>query len=316
MLLATAPERKAPAPAEKPPAVVAPPVAVAPPVVVAPPPAVPVPLAPLEFPAPFVLGESEPKRPAPFDSAQGERGSALTPTAPPAPPSAIDLASTQELPREAPAPRVFHADDDHDDDEEPFVPSFSLLELLDRDPPRPTGQSHLRLEVIHHCEGHVLDVVLLPASTDFAVGALRLLPYTVPHDAAEPLQLRCSDGATSLGVLTDAGHVTPHMVAMLDQCDALVLECNHDSAMLANGNYPYPLKQRIAGSQGHLDNSAAASLLARIDGSRLRHVIAAHLSEQNNTPQLARTALCRALNCDSGWIGVASQAAGFDWREV
>lgn len=198
MLLATAPERKAPAPVEKPPAVVAPPVAVAPPVVVAPPPAVPVPLAPLEFPAPVVLGESEPKPPAPFDSAQGERGSALTPATAPAP-SAIDLASTQELPREAPAPRALHADDDHDDDEDPFVPSFSLLELLDRDPPRPTGQSHLRLEVIHHCEGHVLDVVLLPASTDFAVGALRLLR----HAAEGKAQLTVSDTVAGQVFLSD-----------------------------------------------------------------------------------------------------------------
>lgn len=168
------------------------------------------------------------------------------------------------------------------------------------------------------CHGHAsgVGISLIDGHHPFALGDLSIQPFPVPHDAREPVQYVVGDGALRLGVLTDAGHVTPHMVAMLDQCDALVLECNHDSAMLANGNYPYPLKQRIAGSQGHLDNSAAASLLARIDGSRLRHVIAAHLSEQNNTPQLARTALCRALNCDSGWIGVASQAAGFDWREV
>jgi phosphoribosyl 1,2-cyclic phosphodiesterase len=90
-------------------------------------------------------------------------------------------------------------------------------------------------------------------------------------------------------VLTDAGHVTSHMVAMLDGCDALVLECNHDAAMLAKGSYPPVLKRRVGGPWGHLDNAAAASLLGRLDSSRLRHVVAAHLSEQNNSPILART---------------------------
>lgn len=161
-----------------------------------------------------------------------------------------------------------------------------------------------------------VEVSLIDGHQSFELGDLSIQPFPVPHDAREPVQYVLGDGALRLGVLTDAGHVTPHMVAMLDRCDALVLECNHDSAMLANGNYPYPLKQRIAGSHGHLDNSAAASLLARVDGSRLRHVIAAHLSEQNNTPQLARAALCSVLNCGSGWIGVASQAGGFDWREI
>jgi phosphoribosyl 1,2-cyclic phosphodiesterase len=106
------------------------------------------------------------------------------------------------------------------------------------------------------------------------------------------------------------------MIAMLDGCDAIVLECNHDLDLLATGRYPQALKRRIAGLHGHLDNHAAGGLLSRIDRTRLRHVIAAHLSEQNNTPELARAALCRPLGCEAQWVGVATQDDGFDWREI
>jgi phosphoribosyl 1,2-cyclic phosphodiesterase len=86
--------------------------------------------------------------------------------------------------------------------------------------------------------------------------------------------------------------------------------------MLAAGNYPYSLKQRIAGSYGHMDNETSASLLAAIDVSRLTHIVAAHLSEKNNTPALARQALANVLRCAEDWIGVASQSEGFAWRDL
>jgi phosphoribosyl 1,2-cyclic phosphodiesterase len=141
-------------------------------------------------------------------------------------------------------------------------------------------------------------------------------PFPVPHDAREPVQFVLTDGARRLGVLTDAGHVTSHMVAMLDNCDALVLECNHDSRMLAQGSYPPALKRRIGGPWGHLDNAAAASLLSRIGRSRLRHVVAAHLSEENNSPVLAQLALSAAMGCGPDWIGIATQSEGFAWRDL
>ena len=150
----------------------------------------------------------------------------------------------------------------------------------------------------------------------FAIGALEIEPITVPHDAREPVQYVVGDGARRLGVLTDLGMSTAHVEACLSGCDALVLECNHDLAMLESGDYPYPLKQRIAGRLGHLHNEAAAEILARIDTSRLVHIIAAHLSQQNNTPALARAALAAGLDCPPEWIGIADQALGFDWREM
>lgn len=150
----------------------------------------------------------------------------------------------------------------------------------------------------------------------FAIDDLEIHPYPVPHDAREPTQFVFSGGAARLGVLTDAGMITPHIVAMLKDCAALVLECNHDAGMLAEGRYPPPLKRRIAGEFGHLDNAAAADLLRTIDGRQLRHVIAAHLSEENNTPELACAALAQALGCSADWIGVATQSDGFAWRAI
>jgi phosphoribosyl 1,2-cyclic phosphodiesterase len=150
----------------------------------------------------------------------------------------------------------------------------------------------------------------------FAIGALAICPFPVPHDAREPVQFVIGDGARRLGVLTDIGASTAHVEASLSGCDALVLECNHDLGLLARSTYPFPLKQRIAGPLGHLHNGAAAEILARIDTSKLQHVVAAHLSQQNNTPAMARAALCTALDCAPEWIGVADQAAGFGWLDL
>jgi phosphoribosyl 1,2-cyclic phosphodiesterase len=150
----------------------------------------------------------------------------------------------------------------------------------------------------------------------FAVGALEVRPFPVPHDAREPVQFVVTDGAVRLGVLTDIGMSTPAVERALSGCDALVLECNHDAAMLSEGPYPAALKSRLAGRIGHHDNEASAALLAALDNSRLRHIVAAHLSKQNNTPERARTALAQALGCTEDWIGVADQSAGFEWREI
>lgn len=150
----------------------------------------------------------------------------------------------------------------------------------------------------------------------FAIGDLEIYPYPIPHDAAEPVQFMFGDGARRLGVLTDTGSSTPHIEATLSGCDALVLECNHDSDMLMNGNYPYSLKQRISGRLGHLDNQEAATILSRLDTGNLQHLIAAHLSRKNNTAALAVRALCDALDCEASWVEVATQETGFAWREI
>jgi len=157
---------------------------------------------------------------------------------------------------------------------------------------------------------------IIDGRSEFAVDGLTVRPFTVPHDAREPVQFVISDGAVRLGVLTDLGASTTHVESVLSGCDALVLECNHDLGLLWAGDYPRWLKQRIAGPFGHLDNAASERLLAALDRSRLRHVISAHLSQQNNRPELARAALARALGCEESWVGIATQEDGFGWREL
>jgi len=158
--------------------------------------------------------------------------------------------------------------------------------------------------------------VLIDPYTTFSVNDLEVRPFPVPHDAREPVQFVVSNGSARLGVLTDTGQPTPHIAQVLSGVDALVLECNHDLDMLLNGPYPPRLKSRVSGRLGHLANAAAAELVRAMDCTRLQHVIAAHLSQTNNTPELARAALAAGLGCDPDWIGVATQNEGFAWRQI
>ncbi len=159
-------------------------------------------------------------------------------------------------------------------------------------------------------------VRIIDSHATFAVGDLQVEPFPVPHDAREPVQYVFGDGAVRVGVVTDLGCTTAHVQEKLTACDALVLECNHDLDLLMSGPYPASLKQRVSGRFGHLSNRDAGALLANLDRSKLKHVVAAHLSKQNNTPALAVAALARALGCEDSWVGVATQEDGFDWREI
>jgi len=150
----------------------------------------------------------------------------------------------------------------------------------------------------------------------FCIGEIEVTPYTVPHDAYEPVQFVFSDGASRLGVLTDVGTTTQHIEDSLSACQALVLEANHDLSMLMAGPYPNSLKQRVSGKFGHLDNAAAAGLLAKLRHPSLQHVIAAHLSRQNNTRELAQSAFAEVLGCAPDEVGIAGQDDGFDWRHL
>ena len=150
----------------------------------------------------------------------------------------------------------------------------------------------------------------------FEVQEVAVEPFPVPHDAREPVQYVFSDGAARLGVVTDLGTITQHVVEKLSGCHALVIECNHDLDMLMGGPYPDGLKRRVSGRFGHLSNADAGRLVAALDRGNLRHLIAAHLSQQNNTPALAVAALAAAAGCELEWIGVAGQDAGFSWRDA
>jgi phosphoribosyl 1,2-cyclic phosphodiesterase len=200
---------------------------------------------------------------------------------------------------------VTHEHTDHIGGVAPFAARFGTPVWLTFGTLSAVAERFARLHRVYGFDSH----------DTFAVGAIEIRPFPVPHDAREPVQFVCTDGNWRLGVLTDLGISTAHVEASLSGCDALVLECNHDLDLLANGDYPYPLKQRIASKFGHLDNGAAAGLLASIDTSRLKHLIAAHLSQHNNRPELARTALATSIGCAADWIGIAEQRLGFGWRE-
>ena len=151
---------------------------------------------------------------------------------------------------------------------------------------------------------------------EITVGDLKLTPFTVPHDAREPLQLRCSDGARALGMFTDAGSITRHVLAHLQGLDALLLECNHDRDMLSSSTYPASVKARIGGQFGHLANDTAAEVLAGCWHRGMQHVVAAHLSQRTNRPELACAALAATCGADADDIVVADPLTGFGWLSV
>lgn len=148
------------------------------------------------------------------------------------------------------------------------------------------------------------------------LGTFEARPFTVPHDAREPLHLRCSDGATHVGLLTDLGHASEHVIEQLRGCHALLLESNHDTELLQASAYPAFLKRRISGRFGHLPNHVAADILRTVRHAGLRRVVAAHLSAQNNRPDLARTALAEALNWPEEAIDVAHPREGTGWIDA
>lgn len=135
----------------------------------------------------------------------------------------------------------------------------------------------------------------------FEIAGLSLHSFAISHDASDPLGFVISDGGHQLASCTDTGYATNLIRTRLAGCQALVLEFNHDPDMLKNGPYPLELQQRIRSRRGHLANAQAGELLAELAHGGLRQVVAAHLSETNNAPELALTAARRALG--DAWDG-------------
>lgn len=129
----------------------------------------------------------------------------------------------------------------------------------------------------------------------FTVGDLSIEPFSVPHDALDPVGFVIACGTLRVGVVTDMGMATALIRERLRHCQAIVIESNHDEVLLQNADRPWSLKQRIRGRQGHLSNQAAANLLKEISSPVLRHVFLAHLSEDCNRQDLALDSATRAL---------------------
>ena len=167
--------------------------------------------------------------------------------------------------------------------------------------------------------GRITDVhslVCIDADSQFQVGDIQCEAVAVPHDAREPVQYCLSYAEERLGILTDLGSITPHVVAAFGNCTGLLLESNHDLDMLLQGPYPAALKKRVAGDFGHLNNQQAAQLLATANTERLRQLVIGHISEQNNSLIRAQQSLGQVLSSLTANVVFACQSEGFSWLEL
>ena len=163
---------------------------------------------------------------------------------------------------------------------------------------------------------NVFDYHRLTEGYTISIGEIDVLPVTVPHDANEPLQFVFEHRGSGkrFGILTDAGHITSHMVRCFNTLDGLLLEFNYDEQMLENGPYPPMLKRRVGGQHGHLSNTQSVELLTRINRSALQCLIAAHISEKNNSPQRVAEIIASVDQLPVPIL--ASQNEGFDWISI
>lgn len=134
------------------------------------------------------------------------------------------------------------------------------------------------------------------AGQPFSIGDIGLSPFTIPHDAADPVGFVCTVERVRMGFATDLGYIPPNVREQLQNLDLLLLESNHDLEMLRDGPYPWSVKQRVLSRVGHLSNDATAEFLSTAYDGQAAYIILAHLSENNNLPELARVAAERALD--------------------
>ena len=142
---------------------------------------------------------------------------------------------------------------------------------------------------------------LFSSSIDFTVGDLQLHPFSIPHDAADPCGFNIKSGNKKLSIATDLGHITPEIITNLRDSSFILLESNYDPEILKFSRYPYYLKQRISGTNGHLSNIDAGNLISKLIGANLQSIMLGHLSKENNFPELAyKTVVDELINnkCD------------------
>jgi phosphoribosyl 1,2-cyclic phosphodiesterase len=143
--------------------------------------------------------------------------------------------------------------------------------------------------------------------TTFKIGSLAIRPFSISHDAVDPVGFTIHSNGTKIGIATDLGVATQLVCHHLKGCSLLVLEGNHDVKMLEEGPYPWELKQRIRGRLGHLSNEASRDLLADVSGPELKHVILAHISETNNRGEQALAVVGQAASLHTAQCSLAHQ---------
>ncbi len=159
----------------------------------------------------------------------------------------------------------------------------------------PVLSTHETLEALELSPAHLAEWRPIEPGRKVDLGTVAVDAFEIPHDAARPVGFVVEGEGVRVGIATDLGHATTVVIERLRGCHVLVLEANHDDAMLQNGPYPWHLKQRVGGRMGHLSNEEAARVVERVTDDACRGVVLAHLSERNNTPTLARDAVARAL---------------------
>jgi len=171
------------------------------------------------------------------------------------------------------------------------------------------------LRAVELSKGSFEGIKLIESGLTFQIGDLSIQPVSVPHDAREPVQYLFFSAQHKLGILTDLGSVTPHIVDLYSDCDGLIIEANHDLELLSGGSYPAFLKDRVGGPWGHLNNHQTAGLIEKIDQQRIQHIVVAHISQGNNDLERVKQAIASVYN-GSGNLCFASQKEGFDWLHL
>lgn len=211
------------------------------------------------------------------------------------------LARLNLTPADLTAVLVTHEHGDHARGVEPLARRFGL----------PVFLSHGTRRALRRWRD--LDLRPFNGHDEFEVGAVGVSPVPVPHDAREPTQFVFESAQGRVGVLTDIGHVTSHVVDQFRGCNGLLVESNHDPEMLRAGPYPEPLKRRIAGRLGHLANAQTAAFLEAVAHDDLHQVVIGHISEQNNSTEHLRVAFARVRSRLPG-LTFATQNGGAGWH--
>lgn len=139
-------------------------------------------------------------------------------------------------------------------------------------------------------------LMAFPAGSYFQLGGFTITTFSTPHDAADPVGYLISDGKKTAAILTDLGEIPSYVADLVTGANAVLLESNHDVDMLCKGPYPYPLQQRVLGPLGHLCNETAAQFAVHLAQTGTTTLLLAHLSKENNTPELARSQVEQALH--------------------
>ncbi|MET1254315.1 MBL fold metallo-hydrolase [Aliikangiella maris] len=169
---------------------------------------------------------------------------------------------------------------------------------------------------LHPRADKIRSLNLINIHDSFELAGIQILPVAVPHDSREACQFVFHNDNYRIGILTDLGHVTQHVISCFAECDALLLEFNHDITMLMQGNYPASLKARVGGNLGHLNNQQALNFLHAINKSRLKLLAAMHLSEENNCPELVKNIIQQAELEKTTRVILADQQYGFEWVRI